>query len=86
MDTATRDATIGRFVSGETLILSNVDLFGEGFDVPAIEAVIMLRPTQSLSLYLQQVGRGLRPLAGKETAIILDHAGNSYARPSMMNA
>jgi len=77
MDTATRDATIGRFVSGETLILSNVDLFGEGFDVPAIEAVIMLRPTQSLSLYLQQVGRGLRPMEGKEAAIILDHAGNS---------
>lgn len=77
MDTQTRDAVIQRFVSGETLILSNVDLFGEGFDVPAIEAVIMLRPTQSLSLYLQQVGRGLRPLAGKETAIILDHAGNS---------
>ena len=77
MDTPSRDAAIARFVSGETLILSNVDLFGEGFDVPAIEAVIMLRPTQSLSLYLQQVGRGLRPLAGKETAIILDHAGNS---------
>jgi len=77
MDTATRDATIGRFVSGETLILSNVDLFGEGFDVPAIETVIMLRPTQSLSLYLQQVGRGLRPMEGKEAAIILDHAGNS---------
>lgn len=77
MDTPSRDAAIARFTAGKTLILSNVDLFGEGFDVPAIEAVIMLRPTQSLSLYLQQVGRSLRPMAGKETAIILDHAGNS---------
>lgn len=77
MDTMSRDAAIARFTAGETLILSNVDLFGEGFDVPAIEAVIMLRPTQSLSLYLQQVGRSLRPMEGKETAIILDHAGNS---------
>lgn len=77
MDTASRDSAIARFVRGETLVLSNVDLFGEGFDVPAIEAVIMLRPTQSLSLYLQQVGRALRPLEGKSAAIILDHAGNS---------
>jgi superfamily II DNA or RNA helicase len=57
--------------------LSNSDLFGEGFDVPAIEAAILLRPTQSLSLYLQQVGRALRPSPGKTEAIILDHAGNS---------
>jgi DNA repair protein RadD len=77
MDTITRDAVIERFKRGETKILSNADLFGEGFDVPAIEAVILMRPTQSLSLYLQQVGRALRPAPGKEHAIILDHAGNS---------
>ncbi len=74
--TEARDAAIARFQSGRTLILSNVDLFGEGFDLPAIEAVILLRPTQSLSLYLQQVGRALRPSPGKTEAIILDHAGN----------
>lgn len=72
-----RDAAVERFRRGETLILSNADLFGEGFDVPAIEAAILLRPTKSLSLYLQQVGRALRPAPGKDRAIILDHAGNS---------
>jgi superfamily II DNA or RNA helicase len=77
MQSAERDAIVDRFRRGETLILSNADLFGEGFDVPAIEAVILLRPTKSLSLYLQQVGRALRPMAGKDVAIILDHAGNS---------
>jgi DNA repair protein RadD len=72
-----RDAAVERFRRGETLILSNSDLFGEGFDVPAIEAAILLRPTKSLGLYLQQVGRALRPAEGKREAIILDHAGNS---------
>jgi DNA repair protein RadD len=72
-----RDAAVARFAAGETLILSNADLLGEGFDVPAIEAAILLRPTQSLSLHLQQVGRALRPAPGKGDAIILDHAGNS---------
>ncbi len=72
-----RDAAVDRFRKGETLVLTNADLFGEGFDVPAIEAAILLRPTKSLSLYLQQVGRALRPMEGKDHAIILDHAGNS---------
>lgn len=77
MDIGERDAAVARFVAGETLILSNAELFGEGFDVPAIEAAILLRPTKSLSLYLQQVGRALRPAPGKQHAVILDHAGNS---------
>jgi superfamily II DNA or RNA helicase len=72
-----RDAAVERFRQGQTLVLSNADLFGEGFDVPAIEAAILLRPTKSLSLHLQQVGRALRPSEGKSEAIILDHAGNS---------
>ena len=71
-----RDQAIRRFESGETQILSNVDLFGEGFDLPSLEVSILLRPTQSLGLYLQQVGRALRPSPGKTHAIILDHAGN----------
>ncbi|MCP4542390.1 MAG: DEAD/DEAH box helicase [Chloroflexi bacterium] len=64
-----------RFAAGDIQVLTNCDLISEGFDVPAMEAVILLRPTKSLSLYLQQVGRALRPIPGK-TAIILDHAGN----------
>lgn len=77
MDTGTRDAIVADFAAGRIKVLSNADLFGEGFDVPAIEAVILLRPTQSLSLHLQQIGRGLRPLPGKSHAVILDHAGNA---------
>lgn len=77
MATEARDAAVERFRRGETLILSNDSLFGEGFDLPAIEAAILLRPTKSLSLHLQQVGRALRPCEGKAEAIILDHAGNS---------
>lgn len=72
-----RDFAIQRFEKGEIKILSNVDLFGEGFDLPSIECGILLRPTQSLGLYLQQVGRTLRTSEGKTRAIILDHAGNA---------
>lgn len=72
----TRDDAIRRFERGEISVLSNVELFGEGFDLPSLEVAILLRPTQSLGLYLQQVGRALRPSPGKTEAIILDHAGN----------
>lgn len=71
-----RDETIRKFAEGKIYVLSNVDLFGEGFDLPCLEAVILLRPTQSIGLYRQQVGRALRPSPGKTHAIILDHAGN----------
>lgn len=76
-DVQERDAAIRRFERGEIKVLSNVELFGEGFDLPAIEAVIGLRPTQSLALCLQQWGRGLRTSPGKERAILIDHAGNA---------
>ena len=69
---AQRRAILDRFRSGQTLILSNVGIVTEGFDVPACEAVQLARPTKSLSLYLQMVGRCLRPAEGKR-AIILDH-------------
>jgi DNA repair protein RadD len=65
-----------RFRKREILQLVNVDLLGEGVDVPAIEVVSMARPTQSYALYNQQFGRALRPLEGKTHAIIIDHAGN----------
>jgi DNA repair protein RadD len=76
-DHGVRDATIQAFERGELEVLSNVELFGEGFDLPALEVAILLRPTQSLTLYLQQVGRALRPSPGKTEALILDHAGNA---------
>lgn len=71
-----RRRTIAAFRRGEIQVLTSVDIFGEGFDIPAVEAAILLRPTQSLSLHLQQVGRALRTAPGKERAVILDHAGN----------
>lgn len=73
-----RDRLLADFKRGTVRVISNVDLFGEGFDVPAIEAAILLRPTQSLSLYLQQCGRALRTNPGKTYATILDHAGNCF--------
>lgn len=69
-----RDRIVAEFRSGRILVLSNVELFSEGFDVPNAEAGFLMRPTQSLTLYLQQVGRLLRP--GKEAALIFDHAGH----------
>lgn len=74
-DAGERDARIKRFESGETLVLTSCDIVSEGFDLPAIEVAILARPTQSLSLYLQQVGRALRVFPGKAEAIILDHVG-----------
>lgn len=65
-----------RFRAREVLQLVNVDLFGEGFDLPALEVVSMARPTQSYALYAQQFGRALRILEGKDRAIIIDHVGN----------
>lgn len=70
-----RDQSIEAFRTGQAQILLSVDLISEGFDVPGCDCVMLLRPTQSLGLYLQQVGRGLRPSA--QSAIILDCAGNS---------
>jgi DNA repair protein RadD len=77
MDMVERERIIGDFRAGKVNVLTSCDLISEGFDVPGIHGAILLRPTQSLALYLQQVGRAFRPEAGKERAIILDHAGNS---------
>lgn len=77
MGAAERAAALGRFERGETLILASVDLVSEGFDLPAIEACICLRPTKSLSLWIQQIGRVLRPAPGKDHAIILDHVSGT---------
>lgn len=73
-----RDRLLRDFAAGHIDVLSNVNVISEGFDVPAIECVQMARPTQSLAMYLQQGGRGLRPLPGKTEALILDHAENTF--------
>lgn len=67
---------IRRFREGKLWVLVNVDLFGEGFDVPSVEVVQMARPTASLAVYLQQFGRALRLLEGKAIGLIIDHVSN----------
>jgi superfamily II DNA or RNA helicase len=73
---AVRDAVMRKFEAGTILQLVNVDLFGEGVDVPAVEVVSMGRPTESYGLYVQQFGRALRTIAGKTHGTIIDHVGN----------
>ena len=75
---AERDRIIELFRDGQIDILCNVDLISEGFDVPDCECAILLRPTKSLTLYIQQSMRCMRYKPGKR-AIIIDHVGN-YAR------
>jgi superfamily II DNA or RNA helicase len=62
--------------SGTLQGLVSVDIVSEGFDLPCVSTAILLRPTASLSLHLQQIGRVLRPSPGKQRAVILDHVGN----------
>lgn len=70
-----RKLYVQRFRKGLIDIIVNVDIFSEGFDCPDIEFIQLARPTKSLTKYLQQVGRGLRPIAGKEHCMILDNVG-----------
>ena len=71
-----RDKAIKGLGNGKIQILTSVDVISEGTDVPDVSAAILLRPTKSEGLYLQQVGRVLRPKEGK-TAIILDHVNST---------
>lgn len=75
MDDDERSAILGRLETRETNIVTSVDLITEGFDCPMVECAIMLRPTKSVSLYIQMAGRALRTHKGKKFAYILDHAG-----------
>lgn len=70
-----RHCLIERFKVGDIMVLVNVDIFTEGFDCPDVSFIQLARPTRSLALYLQQVGRGLRISKGKERTIILDNVG-----------
>ena len=70
-----RDA-IARLAAGDIHVLSNVGLFTEGFDLPAIETIIDAAPTDSLGRHLQKIGRCMRRADGKFRAVVHDHAGN----------
>ena len=79
-----RARIIEAFRRGELTVLSNVDLISEGFDVPDCSCAVLLRPTKSLTLYMQQAMRPMRYLPGKR-AVILDHVGN-YVRFGLPDA
>jgi superfamily II DNA or RNA helicase/HKD family nuclease len=71
-----RELSLRALASGDLDAVCAVDLFNEGVDVPAIDRVIMLRPTESSVLFLQQLGRGLRASPGKEGVTVVDFVGN----------
>lgn len=71
-----RERRFAQFRDGRLQVLTNVELATTGVDIPQIEAAIFLRPTESLALYLQMVGRILRIFPGKRDALLLDHVGN----------
>lgn len=73
-----RKRMVKDFGRGQLNLLISCDLISEGFDVPGMAGAILLRPTESLALYLQQVGRTLRIAPNKEYACILDHVGNCF--------
>lgn len=72
-----RTKIMQEFRDSKIMILTNCELFGEGLDVPDCECTVLLRPTQSLTLYIQQSMRSMRYMPGK-TAVIIDHVGNCY--------
>ena len=71
-----REEIIEKFKAGRIKVLTSCQLIGEGFNVPAVQTVILMRPTKSLTVFLQQVGRALRPKEDSSRAIILDMVNN----------
>lgn len=70
-----RQQMLEDLAAGRIHVLTSVSLIGEGVDVPVVEASILLRPTKSVAVYLQQIGRAMRVYPGKERALVLDHVG-----------
>lgn len=73
-----RDALIANFKAREIKFLVNVSVLTTGFDAPHVDVIAILRPTQSISLFQQIVGRGLRLSPGKKDCLILDYTNNGY--------
>jgi superfamily II DNA or RNA helicase len=78
VDPTTRKELIENLGNGKLDILTSVNVISEGTDIPVVTAAILLRPTESEAMYLQQVGRVLRPAKGKDRAIIIDCVGNVH--------
>lgn len=75
MSKTKRAEILARLKSGETRVVTNCDLLVEGWDLPSLHCVMLVRPTKSITRYLQQVGRCMRPFPGQEYCLVLDHAG-----------
>lgn len=73
-----RDATLAQLASGEITVMANCQVLCEGWDLPEVACCILARPTKSMGLYRQMIGRTLRPAEAKTNAIILDHAGRVF--------
>jgi superfamily II DNA or RNA helicase/SAM-dependent methyltransferase len=71
-----RSQALQRLGDGRLQVIFSVDLFNEGVDLPSVDTILMLRPTESKILFLQQLGRGLRKAAGKTHVAVLDFVGN----------
>lgn len=78
MQDAERTRILQGLENGSVHLVTSCDLISEGTDIPAVSCAILLRPTLSEALFLQQCGRPLRPYKGKKFAIILDHVGNVF--------
>jgi DNA repair protein RadD len=76
-DRGVRKRLIADLGTGQLKVLTSCDIISEGTDIPSVTGAILLRPTDSLGLHLQQVGRVLRPCPGKPHAIVNDHVGNT---------
>lgn len=74
---AERDRVIAAFKRGEIRCLTNANVLTTGFNAPGVDLIAMLRPTKSVGLYVQMVGRGTRLASGKENCLVLDFAGNT---------
>lgn len=71
-----RDDTLTAWKAGELRVVSNVDILTTGFDFPALDAIVCLRPTESSGLWVQMLGRGMRIAEGKQDCLVLDYVGN----------
>ena len=78
MNELDRETQLANLNSGKIKVLSNCQILSEGWDQPKVSCVILARPTKSYGLYIQQIGRTLRPYPNKKNCLVIDHAGAVY--------
>ena len=81
-----RDNVKYRLVTREINFVFVVDIYNEGVDIPEVNTVLFLRPTESLTVFLQQLGRGLRLCEGKEALTVLDFVGQAHSKYSFVRS